>query len=88
MQPEGVVLDTQIPSGLIERGNRMGGIKDNFEHTKKLLFHKIEKTGREVPARLPTDLFRVADPAKKWGTDQSRWYRSCHQQQCRSSLPH
>ena len=51
MQPEGMILDTQIPGGLVERCNRMRGVKDNFEHTKKLLFHKIEKTGREVPAR-------------------------------------
>jgi hypothetical protein len=70
MQPEGMVLDSQIPGGLVERCNRTGSVKDNFEHTKKLLFHKIEKTGREVPARLPTDLFRGADPAKKWGIDQ------------------
>ena len=65
MQPEGMVLNAQIPGGLVERRNGMGGIKDNFEHTKKLLFHKIEKKGREVPACLPTDLFRVADLAKK-----------------------
>jgi hypothetical protein len=71
MQPEGVILDTQIPGGFIEGRNGMGGIKNYFEHTKKLLFHKIEKSGREVPARLPKDLCRWDDdPAKKWGTDQ------------------
>ena len=52
MQPEGVILDTQIPGRFIEGRNRVGGIKNYFEHTKKLLFHKIEKTGREVPTRV------------------------------------
>jgi hypothetical protein len=50
MQPQGLILDTQIPSKLIEWRNKMGGRKDHFEHIKKLLFHKIEKTGRKVPA--------------------------------------
>ena len=88
MQPERLVLDAQIPRRLVERRNWMWGVKDNFEHTKKLLFHKIEKTGREVPARLPTDLFRVGDRAKKLGIDRSRWYKFCLQQRYRSSLPH
>src|SRR5688500_9116185 len=30
MQPEGMVLDSQVPGRLVERCNGMGGVKDNF----------------------------------------------------------
>ena len=90
MQPEGMVLNTQIPGGFIKWRNWMGGVEDNFEHIQEAIIPQNRKN-RAGSSRLYLPLQICLEwiiQLENGGLIDHNGAGLDLQRQCRSSPPH